>query len=234
MNRVEATRMATVRSLAPADDRWIMCGDNWDLGVEAESYRLAGKYRLIVLITGSDDCADIVALFDEKGKLVDAANVKSDRYTVLMGGEVRPLGRGGALLVVESAPEVTGKTGSDTGLVLIKAGGFAAIADIPRVNSRKCREEVGEGVHVEVAREGGPMARIDVEMRRSVRQFAEDCRTKIGTEAVTIFKGYWSWNAASGAYEPHIDAGRLERKAFLSRLARSIKTVAFGAPPSQT
>jgi hypothetical protein len=203
-NRLLAHRMIAVRSLGFAGDQWIMCGDDWDVGVEAQSYRLAGKTRTIVLLKGGDDCADIAALFDEKGKLVDAVNVKGERYTVMMIGEVRPLGRLGALLTVESGPDVTGKAGSDTAFILIQVGGFAVIGTVHRTNSRTCREEVGEGISIDVVPEG-PMARINVEQQRSIQQFAEDCKTKLDKETRTIFKGYWRWDAAKGAYEPHLD-----------------------------
>jgi hypothetical protein len=208
-NRLKVHRIIAVRSLGFTSDQWMMCGEDWDVGgdfgVEAQSYRLAGKTRTVVLLKGGDDCADIAALFDEKGKLVDAVNVKGERYTVMMIGEVRPLGRLGALLTVESGPEVTGKAGSDTAFILIRAGGFAAIGTVHRTNSRTCREEVGEGISIDVVPEGGPLARINVEQQRFIQQFAEDCKTKLDNEAGAIFKGYWRWDAAKGAYEPHLD-----------------------------
>jgi hypothetical protein len=205
-NEAKATRMIAVRSLGPAEDKWIMCGDDFDVvSPEVESYRLSGKNRLILLFNGPDECAGIVALFDEKGTLLDAANVKSDRYTVLMGGNVRPLGRSGALLIVESGPDVTGELGRDTTLVLIKAGGFSALGDLRARRVRQCRELNGEGVSVHVTPGGGPMARIEVEMRRYTQQFAEDCKTKLGAEVVKIVTGDWRWNAATGSYEPRLD-----------------------------
>ena len=60
-----------------------------------------------------------------------------------------------------------------------------------------------EGTTVRVVEDGAPLARIDVEVRRSIQKLAEDCETKLGRPVAATFRGSWRWNAGKDAYQAH-------------------------------
>ena len=197
-----ATEMNDVRSIGVADDSWNFCGEKIGLkDFDAKVVRLGDRRRWLVTITMADECAALLALFDESGKLVDAVNVRGDQHVSYEG--VRPLGPTGALFIAWNWHDNSSQSYDDPMLVLVKTDGFSSIGSLPAFGSRGCRDQFTEQPIITVA-PATPMARIDAQVKRRTQKFAADCETKIGRERLVTFDGYWRWNTEKGAYEPHL------------------------------
>jgi hypothetical protein len=197
-----AMEMNDVRSIGVADDSWNFCGEKIGLkDFDAKVVRLGDRRRWVVTITMADECAALLALFDETGKLVDAVNVRGDMHVSYEG--VRPLGPEGALFIAWNWHDNSSQSYDDPMLVLVKTAGFSSIGRLPAFGSRSCREQFTEQPIITVT-PAAPMARIDAQVKRRTQKFAADCETKIGGEGLVTFDGYWRWNTKKGAYEPHL------------------------------
>jgi hypothetical protein len=197
-----ATEMNDVRSIGIADDSWNFCGEKTALkDFDAKLVQLGDQRRWIVTITIADECATLLALFDDAGKLIDAVNVRGDQHVSFEG--VRLLGPIGVLFIAWNWHDNSDQSYDDPMLVLVKAGGFSSIGSLSAFGSRTCRDQFTEEPIIKI-RPASPMARIDVEVKRRTNKFAADCETKIGRERLVTFDGYWRWSASKGAYEPHL------------------------------
>ena len=197
-----------VHSIAGADDSWIGCGDQIKIAsLEVYPLRLAGQDRLVVAPSLADECAALVALFDDKGELVDVVNLKGDQHGGLEANFLTPLGPAspdgppGALITATDWHDNSSQSYDATMLVLVKPDGFSAIGELLAFGSHVCRRQFTEEAKFEVAPRTGPMRRIDATITRDTTRFATDCEAKIGRETVTTFNGYWRWSARKGAYE---------------------------------
>jgi hypothetical protein len=196
-----ATEMNDVRSIGVADDSWNFCGETTALkDFDAQMVRLGDQRRWIVTVTMADECASLLALFDEAGKLVDAVNVRGDQHVSLEA--FRPLGPTGALGIAWNWHDNSDQSYDDPMLVLVKADGFSSIGNLPAFGSRSCRDQFTEEPIITI-KPATPMARIDAQIKRRTQKFAADCETKIGRETLVTFDGYWRWNAEKNIYEPH-------------------------------
>jgi hypothetical protein len=199
-----------VRSIGGADDSRISCRDPIKIADLAfYPLRLAGQDRLIVAPSVADECVALLALFDEKGGLVDAVNLRGDQHTSLSADFVRPLGPAGpigppgALVTATNWHDNSDQSYDATMLMLVKPDGFSMIGGILAFGSHDCRSKFTEETKVDTASGTGPMLRIDAAVTRRAQRFAADCETKIGRERVTTFNGHWRWNPKNGAYEAH-------------------------------
>lgn len=193
-----------VHSVAGADDSWINCGDQIKIAsLEVYSLRLGGQERLIVGPSLADQCATVVALFDNNGELVDAINLKGDQHGGLGTNFLTPLGPAGALVTATNWHDNSDQSYDATMLVLVKPDGFSPIGVVGAFGSHTCRRQFTEEAEVGTAQEAGPMRRIDATVTRETQHFAADCETKIGGTVKMTFHGYWRWNAAKGVYEAY-------------------------------
>ena len=201
-----ASEIISLRSIGAADESWLQCDGGIKIrNLDARPAQLAGRRFLIVTVEIPNDCAGLLALFDETGKLVDAVNVKGDQHASFSGDYVRPLGTGGALVIASSWHDNSNQSYDLTMLILAKPDGLSSIGDVFALGSRTCREVMTEETTVRVARDGAPLARIDVEVRRRIQKLAEDCETKLSRPAVASFRGNWRWNAKKTAYDARAD-----------------------------
>ena len=199
-----ASDMNGLRSIGIADDSWNFCGGTIELtGFAATMIRLGEARRWVVTVQFADECAGLLALFDEGGKLIDAVNVKGDQHVSFTGDYVQPLGASGALVTAWNWHDNSDQSYDDPMLILAKTDGFSAIGSLPAFGSRGCRSQFTEEPIVTVAKTT-PMARIDAKVKRRTKKFAADCETEIGRLTLVTFDGYWRWNDAKGAYEPHL------------------------------
>jgi hypothetical protein len=91
-----AGEVIDLRSIGAGDDSWIKCGDTIKLlDRDARPIRLGGRDYTIVTVMVEDECVGPIALFDDKGKLVDAVNIRGDQHVSFSGEYVRPLGSHG-------------------------------------------------------------------------------------------------------------------------------------------
>jgi hypothetical protein len=199
-----ATKMVELRSIGSADESWMQCEERIQIRkLDARPVQLGGRRHLVITLDIRDDCGGPLALFDETGKLVDAVNLKGDQHISFSGEYVRPLGRSGALVIGSNWHDNSNQSYDLTMLVLARPDGFSSIGDIFAVGSRTCREATTEGTTVRVVKDGAPLARIDVEVRRSIQKLADNCETKRGRPIETTFRGSWRWKTATGAYQAH-------------------------------
>lgn len=208
---VQASKIIDLRSIGAGDDSWVQCGHKIDLrDRDVRPIRLGGGDLFIVTVDIPDDCVGLLALFDADGKLVDAVNIKGDQHVSFSGDYVRPLGRDAALVLPSLWHDNSSQSYDITSLVLARPGGLSSIGDVLALGSRICGEhgkpgeQILEESKVRVVPDGHPLARIEVEVKRSIQKLdGEDCQTKIGRETRTTFNGYWRWNAKKNAYEAH-------------------------------
>ena len=193
-----------VHSVAGADDSWMGCVDPIKIAsLDAHPLRLGGQDRLVVAPTLADECAALLALFDDKGGLVDVINLKGDQHGGLGANFLTPLGPAGALVTATNWHDNSDQSYDATILVLVKADGFSSIDTLLAFGSRDCTNMFTEQAKVDAAPGTGPMPRLDAAVTRESHRFAADCKTKIGREVKTTFNGYWRWNPKKGAYEAH-------------------------------
>jgi hypothetical protein len=201
-----ASAIIPLRSIGAADEGWLQCDGGIKIrNLDARPVQLAGRRHLIVTVEIPNDCAGLLALFDETGRLVDAVNVKGDQHVSFSGEYARPLGTGGALVIASNWHDNSNQSYDLTMLTLARPEGLSSIDDVFALGSRTCREVVTEETTVRVVRDGAPLARIDVEVRRRIQKLAEDCETKLPHPAVALFRGSWRWNAKKAAYEARTD-----------------------------
>jgi len=201
-----ASAIIPLRSIGAADEGWLQCDGGIKIrNLDTRRAQLAGRRYLVVTVEIPNDCAGLLALFDETGKLVDAVNVKGDQHVSFSGEYVRPLGTGGAVVIASNWHDNSNQSYDLTMLVLARPEGFSSIGDVFALGSRTCREVVTEETTVRVVRDGAPLARIDVEVRRRIQKLAEDCETKLPHPAVALFRGSWRWNAKKAAYDARTD-----------------------------
>lgn len=194
-------------SIAGADDSWIDCGDQIKIAyLDPYHLRLGDQERLVVAPSLADKCATLLALFDDKGELVDVINLKGDQHGGLGAGFLTPLGSEGALVEANNSHDNSSQSYDATILVLVKPNGFSSIGEVQAFGSRDCRNQFTEEAKIDAAPGTGPMLRIDAAITRETSHFAADCKTKIGREVKATFNGYWRWNAEQGAYEAHTPA----------------------------
>jgi hypothetical protein len=198
-----ATQMTDLRSIGFADDSWISCGEHIDIkGVYAHSLKFGGQARVILVVALDDECAVPLAMFDGDGELIDAVNVKGDQHAST-GDDVRSLGAAGSLIIAHNWHDNSSQSYDAKSLIFAGSNGFSSIGDVLAFGSRTCRGQFTEETEIAVVPTGS-MARIDAAIVREAVKFVDDCETKIGRAVNTTFNGYWSWNTAKKAYEPHI------------------------------
>jgi hypothetical protein len=199
-----------VHSIGGADESWISCGDQIKIvSLEVYTLRLAGYQRVVVAPSLADQCAAVVALFDDKGELIDVVNLKGDQHGGLGANFLTPLGPDGpvgppgALVTATNSHDNSDQSYDATILVLVKPNGFSAIGEVLAFGSHTCRRQFTEETRVGTSPVTGPMRRIDAAITRETQRFAADCETKTGRETVAVFNGHWHWNAEKGAYDAH-------------------------------
>src|SRR4029077_8785541 len=102
-----ASAIIPLRSIGAADEGWLQCDGGIKIrNLDARPAQLAGRRYLVVTVEIPNDCAGLLALFDETGKLVDAVNVKGDQHVSFSGEYVRPLGTGGALVIPQTGTTI--------------------------------------------------------------------------------------------------------------------------------
>lgn len=194
-------------SIAGADDSWVDCGEQIKIAyLDPYHLRLGGQDRLVVAPALADECAALLALFDDKGELIDVINLKGDQHGGLGVGFLTPLGPQGALVTANNSHDNSDQSYDATILVLIKPDGFSSIGTLLAFGSRDCRNQFTEEAKVDAVPGTGPMLRIDAAITRETSRFAADCKTKIGREVKATFNGSWRWNAEKNAYEAHTPA----------------------------
>lgn len=199
-----AGKMIDLRSIGSGDDSWIRCGDTIELtGAAAEPVRLAGRIRLIVTLSFADDCATPLAMFDTDGRLIQVVNVRGDQHAAARVDHANPIGRGGALVTATNWHDNSNQSYNIDTLILARLDGFTVIGDILTFGDRFCRQGMTQQAKIRVLPDRGAFARITGTVTRRVQKYAEDCETKQGRPAVSLFRGEWRWNLVQGAYQAH-------------------------------
>ena len=199
-----AKSMIDLRSIGAGDESWIRCDDGIHIeSIDAVPIRVANQDRLVVSLSVEYDCVGLLALFAADGKLIEAVNVKGDQHISFSGNYVRPLGPDGALVIASNWHDNSSQSYDISSLLLVKSDGFAPIGDVFAFGSRDCEAGFTEDAKITTTADATGLARIDAIVTRSAQKYAEDCEQKIGKSAVTTFHGFWQWNAAKDAYEPH-------------------------------
>ena len=111
-------------SIGAGDDSWIQCGDVIKLlDRDARPIHLGGRDYTIATVMIEDDCVGPIALFDDKGKLVDAVNIRGDQHVSFSGEYVRPLGPDGALVTASLRHDNSSQSYDISSLILARPEG---------------------------------------------------------------------------------------------------------------
>ena len=179
-----------VHSVAGADDSWVSCRDQIKIAsLEVYPLRLGGEQRLVAAPSFADKCATLVALFDDKGVLIDVINLSGDQHGGLGTNFLTPLGPAGALVTASTWHDNSSQSYDETILVLVKPDGFSSIGVVLTVGTHSCGRQFTEEAEVGTAPGTGPMRRIDAAITRETQHFGTDCETKIGRMVKMTFRG---------------------------------------------
>ncbi len=212
----KAGEMIDLRSIGGDGEGWNQCGDTIELdGADADPVTLNGQQRLIVTVLIADECAAPLAMFDDRGELVAAVNVKVDQHASGGVDHAHPIGAGGALVTATNWHDNSNQSYDILSLILARPGGFTAIGDVLSFGDHFCREQMTQQSSIRIVPDRAPFARIEAEVRRTVQKYAKDCETKRGPPVVTRFRGSWRWDVAKAAYAAH--TGQLDGLAAANR-----------------
>ena len=119
-----AREVIDLRSVGAGDDSWIKCGDaiNCATGMRDRSALAARDYTIVTVMI-EDECVGPIALFDDKGKLVDAVNIRGDQHVSFSGEYVRPLGPDGALVTASLWHDNSSQSYDISSLILARPEG---------------------------------------------------------------------------------------------------------------
>lgn len=184
------------------------------ISVEAHRATIGGRPRLVLALTLENEAAAPLLLFegDGEGRLLDAANVKTDQQSSLIAPGLRPLGPQGALLTARSTHSNSNQAYAIASLVLVSAERFSLIGAALTYSERDCRKESTQDLAI-ATRPAAAMATIELSVTQRVRRNRADCETPAGRETRRLVRGAYVWNAARGAYVP--------RRAALDRLEKA-------------
>jgi len=200
---VTAGEVIDLHSIGAGDDSWIKCGDAIKLlDRDARPIRVGGRDYTIVTVMIEDECVGPIALFDDKGKLVDAVNIRGDQHVSFSGEYVRPLGPDGALVTASLWHDNSSQSCDISSLILARPEGLSSLGDVLAFGSRDCRDQFTERTKIGLTA-SVPMTRIDAAITRRTVRYADDCETKLGRELKTTFNGYWLRDAKKNGYEAH-------------------------------
>lgn len=206
----------------PAGIRHIQGGDEGDvdiglaptgsLGLEAVPLRSGDRERMALLIDfGMTEYSvgyAILALFDVTGepRLLDVADISSDRWTSFMDPVRLPVGAGDDLLVTQSTHHNSSQGYATASLILVRNDRLELVDAISAFSDKDCAFERSQTVTIEQeARE--PLADVVATVTERTTLTAEDCSGRAspepGSRTITVT---YRWDAAAQRYTPDSDA----------------------------